>query len=75
MSGKNVTYNKKNSYLEERIETTLKYYNNINDLNMKGEEKEKIRKSLYRAQKQIEINKLTKPKEKTDPQELILQYA
>ena len=76
MSGINVNYTKKNSYLEERIETTLKYYNHLNDLNVKGDEKmQKIRKSLYRVQKKIEINKQSKPMPKTEPLDLIMEYA
>lgn len=75
MSGINVNYAKKNAYLEERIETTLKYYNNINDLNMKGEQMQKIRKSLYRVQKKIELNRLNKPAEKTDPLEKAMEYS
>jgi len=40
----NIGYNAKNSYLEDRIEATMRYYIVLDDLNNKGANIEKIKK-------------------------------
>jgi len=39
-----IGYNAKNSYLEDRIEATMRYYLVLDDLNNKGANIEKIKK-------------------------------
>ena len=48
-----VGYNQKNSYLEDRIEATNSYFNNLDDLNNKGAEMEKTKKQLFKLNRAL----------------------
>ena len=56
-SGLKVGFTQKNTYLENRIESTQKYFDFMNDLNNKGAEMMYLRKELFKVNKEIENNK------------------
>ena len=56
-SGLKIGFTQKNTYLENRIESTQKYFDFMNDLNNKGAEMMQIRKDLFKVNKEIENNK------------------
>lgn len=43
-----IGYHQKNSYLEDRIETTMKYFIVLDDLNNKGAQIEKVKKEMFK---------------------------
>lgn len=66
---KNVDFNQKNGFIEERIELTHKYFTHLNDFNNKDKELNKIKKDLFRFQR--ELKKKQQRKTQTDPYEVI----
>lgn len=48
-----IGYNQKNSYLEDRIEATNSYFNHLDDLNNKGADMEKVKKQLFKLNREI----------------------
>lgn len=69
-SGLNVQFQKKNMYLEERIEANQKYFGFMNDLNYSGADMMQIRKDLFKVNRTIEMNKIKNP-HKVDPCSLL----
>lgn len=49
----NIGYNQKNSYLEDRIEATNTYFNHLDDLNNKGADMEKVKKDLFKLNREL----------------------
>lgn len=50
---KNIKYNQKNAYIEDRIEFVQSYFSYINDLNHKGKEALKMKKKITKLQKKV----------------------
>lgn len=48
-----IGYNQKNSYLEDRIEATNSYFNHLDDLNNKGADMEKVKKQLFKLNREL----------------------
>lgn len=48
-----IGYNQKNSYLEDRIEATNTYFNHLDDLNNKGAHMEKVKKELFKLNREL----------------------
>lgn len=48
-----IGYNQKNSYLEDRIEATNTYFNHLDDLNNKGAALEKVKKELFKLNREL----------------------
>ena len=69
-SGLSVNFQKKNTYLEERIEAQQKYFDFMNDLHYSGAAMMQIRKNLFKVNRKIEMNKAKNP-DKVDPYKLL----
>jgi len=50
---KNIKYNQKNAYIEDKIEYVQTYFSYINDLNHKGKKALEIKKKITRLQKKV----------------------
>lgn len=70
-----IGYNAKNSYLEDRIETTMRYYQVLDDLNNKGANIEKIKKELFKIMREIRQKEEAGEFYKRDPLEVLNEFA
>lgn len=73
----NVGYNQKNQFLEDRIETTHKYFDVPDDLN-KGEEAaemDRVKKELFKVSREIKRMVEAGENVKVDPMEILDEIA
>jgi inactivated superfamily I helicase len=65
-----IGYNQKNSYLEDRIEATNSYFNHLDDLNNKGADMEKVKKQLFKLNRELRRRE-AEGLERLDPAEFL----